>query len=169
MDVEIYSAEDVIARRGKGGKRAGAKYADYAAAIKPHLEWLREQIEGSEDGMIRVKLADFAKACGKTMKKVVGGKVVDGSAGLDPTSLGWGFKYVLFHAGYFFTLGKVGKVGDEQPVMIIRKKNEGDMLPRSLAKYDEENTVTGGTGETGGEAGEGEAGETGSEAGGEEV
>lgn len=133
MEIQVYDASEIIARRGKGGKKGGAKYADYAAAIKPHLTWLDEQIDGATDKTVRVKLADFAKACGKNMKKVTNGEVVPGAVGLDPTSLGWGFKYVLYHAGFAFNMGKVE---DGQPVMIIRKKTEGDVLPASLAKYD---------------------------------
>ena len=62
------------------------------------------------------------------MRKVVSGKVVDG-AGLDPVSVGWGFKYALYHAGIVFT---TGKVEDGQPVLIMRMKTEGDELPKSL-------------------------------------
>lgn len=156
MDIKIIGADEVISRKG-GGKRHGAKYADYAAALKPHVEWLDDQIENSEDGAIRVKLADFAKACGKVMKKVVNGEVVPNAPGLDPTSLGWGFKYVLFHAGFGLTMGKID---DGQPVMVIRKKVDGEMLPASLAKYDAQNKI-GVTAENGdgGETGEEETGE----------
>jgi hypothetical protein len=133
MDIQVYEATDVVARRGKGGKKGGAKYADYAAAVKQHLPWLDEEIEKSVDKTIRVKLADFSKACGKIMKQIVNGEVKPGAQGLDPTSLVWAYKYVLYHAGFFFT---TGKVEDGQPVMIIRKIREGDVLPASLAKYD---------------------------------
>ncbi len=156
MEIEILGAEDIVSKRGRGGKKSTTKYADYAAAIKPHRQWLIEQIEGAEDGTIRVKLADFAKACGKVMKKVVDGKTVDGSPGLDPTSLGWGFKYVLYHAGFFFTMGTTE---DRQPVLILRKKIESDVLPTSLAKWDEEHGATKAAAEVTGEgAGTGDEG-----------
>lgn len=128
MNLQLYDAEAVISRR-HGGKKSGARYANYSKAIAPHLDWLNEQIDASKDGAIRIKLADFAAATGFKMQKVVDGKVVEGSPGLNPTSLGWGFKYALFHAGITYNMGKVE---DGQPVMIMRKKVEGDVLPTSL-------------------------------------
>jgi len=128
MELQLYEAEAVMSRR-HGGKRAGARYANYSKAIQPHLDWLNEQIGNSKDGAIRIKLEDFAKATGFKMQKVVDGKVVENSPGLNPTSLGWGFKYSLFHSGITYNMGKVE---DGQPVMIMRKKVEGDVLPASL-------------------------------------
>jgi len=128
MELKLFEAEDVVSRR-HGGKKSGARYGNYSKAIQPHLEWLDEQIEKSADKTIRVKLDDFAKATGFKMQKVVDGKVVEGSVGLNPTSLGWGFKYSLYHAGITYNMGKVE---DGQPVMIMRKKVEGDVLPASL-------------------------------------
>lgn len=128
MDIRIINAEEVISRKG-GGKKHGARYANYTKAVAPHIDWLKEQIGNSKDGAIRIKLADFASACGMKMKKVADGKVVEGTPGLDPTSVGWGFKYSLFHAGISYNMGKVE---DGQPVMIMRLKVEGDELPKSL-------------------------------------
>lgn len=128
MEIPIYGAEAVISRKG-GGKKSGARYANYTKAVAPHIDWLKEQIEKSADGAIRVKLSDFAAACGMKMKKVVDGKVVEGTPGLDPTSVGWGFKYSLFHAGISYNMGKVE---DGQPVMIMRNKVAGEELPKSL-------------------------------------
>ena len=147
MDIRIIGAEEVISRKG-GGKKSGARYGSYTKAVQPHIDWLKEQIEKSKDGAIRIKLSDFATACGMKMKKVVDGKVVEGTAGLDPTSVGWGFKYALFHSGVAYNMGKVE---DGQPVMIMRLKTEGDELPKSL----QDKTGAGrAAGEAGGEAGE---------------
>jgi len=63
------------------------------------------------------------------MQKVVEGKAVDEPGKLNPTSLGWGFKYSLFHAGIMYNMGKVE---DGQPVMIMRRKVDSDVLPVSL-------------------------------------
>ena len=128
MNLKLIEAGEVISRR-HGGKKSGARYASYSKAIGPHLNWLNEQIEAAKDGIIRIKLADFAAATGFKMQKVTEGKVVEGSNGLNPTSLGWGFKYALYHAGITYNMGKVE---DGQPVMIMRKKVEGDVLPASL-------------------------------------
>ena len=129
MNLQLYEADEIISRKGGKGKKSGARYGNYSKAVKAHLDWLFEQIDNSKDGAIRIKLADFAGATGFKMQKVVEGKVVDGTPGLNPTSLGWGFKYSLFHAGITYNMGKVE---DGQPVMIMRRKMDGDILPASL-------------------------------------
>ena len=55
--------------------------------------------------------------------------IISSVQGLNPTSLGWGFKYGLFHLGITYNMGKVE---DGQPVMIMRRKMDGDILPASL-------------------------------------
>jgi hypothetical protein len=154
MNIKLYEAEDVISKKG-GGKKHGARYAGYTKAITEHLPWLFEKIAEDKDGIIRVKLADFAAACHMKMQKVTDGKVVEGSAGLNPTSLGWGFKYALFHAGIAYNMGKVD---DGQQVMIMKKRVEGDVLPASL----QEKTAGAATGAAGEET-ETETGEAGTE------
>ena len=162
MKLQLYEADEIVSRR-HGGKKSGARYGNYAKAIKQHLDWLFGEIDKSKDGAIRIKLADFAAATGFKMQKVTEGKVVEGSSGLNPTSLGWGFKYSLFHAGIMYN---AGKVEDGQPVMIMRRKVEGDMLPASLQ---DKKTEAGGAGaeETEGPETE-ETGEPGSEETGKE-
>ena len=129
MSLQLFEAGDVISRKGHGGKKTGARYPAYTKGVAKHLDWLKEQIAASKDVADRIKLSDFAKECGMTMKKVVDGAVVEGSAGLAPVSVGWGFKYALYHAGIVYN---AGKVEDGQPVMIMRLKTEGDELPKSL-------------------------------------
>lgn len=128
MNLQLYEAGEVVSGK-RGGKKHGARYGNYTKAVAPHMGWLFEQIDASADKAIRVKLADFATATGFKMQKVVDGKVVEGTPGLNPTSLGWGFKYSLYHAGISYNMGKVE---DGQPVMIMRRKVEGDVLPASL-------------------------------------
>ena len=41
MDIKIYESVDVLARKGRGGKKSGARYANYTKAIQKHLEWLK--------------------------------------------------------------------------------------------------------------------------------
>lgn len=129
MNLQLYEADEIVSRKGGKGKKSGARYGNYSKAVKAHLDWLFEQIDNSKDGAIRIKLADFAAATGFKMQKVKEGKVVEGTPGLNPTSLGWGFKYSLFHLGITYNMGKVE---DGQPVMIMRRKMDGDVLPASL-------------------------------------
>lgn len=126
MDIKLYEANDVVGR--KGGKKSGVRYAKYAKPVGEHLDWLFEQIDASKDKTIRIKLSEFAKECGFDIQKLKDGKAVPGP-GLNPTSVAWGFKYVLFHAGI---MTHAGKVGDGQPIMIMTRVVEGDALPASL-------------------------------------
>jgi len=127
MNIVLYEAEDVVSRKG-GSRKSGARYAKYAKPVGEHLDWLFEQIDASKDKTIRIKLSEFAKECGFTIQKVVNGKAIPGP-GLNPTSVTWAFKYVLFHAGI---MTRAGKVGDGQPIMIMTRKTEDDTLPASL-------------------------------------
>lgn len=138
MDIKIYSAEDVVSKKG-GGRKSGVRYANYTKAVGPHIEWLFEKIDASKDGAIRIKVADLAAATGFHMQKVVDGHAVSGP-GLNPTSVTWGFKYSLFHKGIVLT---TGKVEDGQPVMIMRRKSEGDELPKSLRDKTDESVLEG--------------------------
>jgi len=151
MKLQLFEAEDVVSRK-HGGKKSGARYGNYSRAIKEHLPWLFEKIDEAKDHTIRVKLSDFADATGFKMQKVVEGKAVDEPGKLNPTSLGWGFKYSLFHAGIMYNMGKVE---DGQPVMIMRRKVDSDVLPVSL----QDKKAAGAAGTEGGETGAGEIGD----------
>ncbi len=145
MSIPIVSASDVLAKRGKGGKKGGPRYQKYTDALKPHLSFIEETIENDADGIARIRLEDLADACGMQMKTIKNGEVDQTSGGLDPTSLGWGLKYALFQAGYAFTQGTVGD--NKDPVLLIRRKTEKDVLPKSLqAKTDAGMTGVGAAG-----------------------
>lgn len=144
MEIKLFEPEDMKTGRGGGKKGGGERYAKYKTAIAPHVEFLKEGISESKDGNVRVRVADLAKAMGMV--------------GKHETSIYWGLKYVLFGEGLVVT---TGQTKDGEPVLIMREKVEGDVLPASLTKH----LGTGGkAGETG-ETGEEEAGE---EAGGAE-
>ncbi len=140
MDIKLFEPEDMKSGRKGGGKKGGGdKYVKYKKGIAPHLDFLRQGIYESKDGQIRVSVEDIAKALGMT--------------GRHETSIYWGLKYVLFGEGMVVTTGQT-KGG--APVLIIREKKDGEVLPESLAKH---LTEAGGAGS--GEAEKaGEAGET---------
>lgn len=118
MEIKLFEPEDMKTGRGGGKKGSGEKYSKYRNAIAPHVGFLREGIAGAKDGSIRVRVTDLAKAMGMT--------------GKHETSIYWGLKYTLFAEGLVVT---TGQTKDNEPVLIIREKKEGDVLPASLTKH----------------------------------
>lgn len=118
IDIPLFDAEDMKTGRGGGKRAGGAKYAKYAAAVEPSLDFFRKAISESKDGSIRVRVEDVAKQMGMT--------------GKHETSIYWGLKFTLFGKGLVVTTGQT-KTGDA--VLVIREKKEGDILPASLAKH----------------------------------
>jgi hypothetical protein len=132
MDIKLFEPEDMKTGRGGGKKGSGVKYAKYGNAIAPHLGFLRDGIANAKDGSVRVKVEDLAKAMGMT--------------GKHETSIYWGLKYVLFGEGLVVTTGQTKA---NEPVLVIREKKEGDILPASLTKHmaTETGKTAAGTGE----------------------
>lgn len=118
MDIKLFEAEDMKTGRGGGKRGTGEKYAKYKSAVAPHIGFLKEGIAAAKDGSIRVRVADLAKAMGMT--------------GKHETSIYWGLKYTLFAEGLVVT---TGQTKDNEPVLVIREKQEGDVLPASLTKH----------------------------------
>lgn len=118
INIPLFEVEDMKTGRGGGKRGTGQKYAKYGSAIEPTVPFLEESIDASKDGTIRVKVSDIAKQMGMT--------------GKHETSIYWGLKFTLFQKGLVVTTGQT-KAGD--PVLVIRRKKEGDALPASLAKH----------------------------------
>ena len=128
MSIPLVEAEEVRTGRG-GGKTKGEKYGKYAIAIQKNVQWIKDQISGSKDGVIRLKAADMAKEMGPDFAK------------RNPTSIYWGLKYVLFNEGIVVDTG-THKSGDK--LLLMRFGTEEDKLPPSLSKYldrDEEEEI----------------------------
>lgn len=122
MTIPLIAANEVITGRGGGKKKSGERYSKYKNAIAPHIEFLQDEVAKSKDGSIRVLATDLAKTLNMT--------------GKHETSIYWGLKYVLFAEGLVVT---TGQTKSNEPVLIIREKKEGDVLPTSLTKT---NTTT---------------------------
>lgn len=118
MDIKLFEAEDMKTGRGGGKRGTGEKYAKYKSAVAPHVAFLKEGIAAAKDGSIRVRVTDLAKAMGMT--------------GKHETSIYWGLKYTLFAEGIVVT---TGQTKDNEPVLVMREKQEGDVLPASLTKH----------------------------------
>lgn len=122
MTIPLIAANEVITGRGSGKKKSGERYSKYKNAIAPHVEFLKDEVAKSKDGNIRVLVTDLAKTLNMT--------------GKHETSIYWGLKYVLFAEGLVVT---TGQTKSNEPVLIIRERKEGDVLPTSLIKT---NTTT---------------------------
>ena len=118
ISIPLFEVEDMKTGRGGGKRGTGQKYAKYGAAIEPTIPFLEESIEASKDGTIRVRVTDIAKQMNM--------------AGKHETSIYWGLKFTLFQKGFVVNTGQTLK-GD--PVLVIRRKKDGDVLPQSLAKH----------------------------------
>ncbi len=118
INIPLIDVDEVKTGRGGGKRGGGKKYAKYDAAIETLMPWIKESVDGAKDGTIRVRVEDLAKNMGIT--------------GKHETSIYWGTKFVLFGRGYVVTTGQT-KAGD--PVLLIRAKKDGDVLPASLAKH----------------------------------
>lgn len=107
----------------------GFDYTEYSVAIKPIVPWIFEKLRALPDDSagIVVKLDEFSKACGKDMKEVIDGKVVENSSGIDPIILASGFDLAFFDAGLWISMCGVQ---DKQPAMVISEINiSNDYLP----------------------------------------
>lgn len=117
MDIELVDAEDV---RGRGNSKGKAKYSKYREGLGPHIEWIKEEIEKSPDGKVRIKSSDILKIIGP-------------GVGKNPTSIYWGVRYTLFQDGLAVSQG-THKNGED--LLVIRAAKDDDMLPTSLSGID---------------------------------
>jgi hypothetical protein len=122
MAINLIDAEDV--RSGRHGVAKGIRYGKYAEAINSHVPQLKEQI--AKHNVIRVRISDIANEMGGEFTKK------------NATSIYWGLKYVLFDQG--IVVGNAThKTGDK--LLVMRKRVDGDVLPASLAKNDDDKDV----------------------------
>lgn len=121
MEVDLVDVEEVKSR--KGGRERGAKYAKYTQAIKRHVPWIKEEIEKTADGTIRIKTVGLRKELGGEFLKK------------KETAIYWGLKYALFKEGIIVD---TGSHKDGNKILIIRFATEDDILPPSLIKMADE-------------------------------
>lgn len=117
MVVPLVSIEEV--QTGRGGRTKGEKYGKYAQAIASQVQWFKDRIKESEDGKIRAKSKDVAKAMGPEFDK------------RSDKAIYWGLKFVLFHEGIVVT---TGKSKDGSMLLVMRNATSEDKLPPSLAQ-----------------------------------
>lgn len=117
MVVPLVSVEEV--QTGRGGKTKGEKYGKYAQSIAKDVQWLKDRIQESPDGKIRVKIRDMANTMGPEFDKK------------SDTAIYWGLKFVLFHEGIVVD---TGTAKDKSKLLVMRYASPDDKLPPSLAK-----------------------------------
>lgn len=118
MNIELVTSKDL--KSGRGSRSKGVKYGKYARAIEKHIPWLKAEIEKSPEHEIIIKNEDMRKELGREFEK------------LNPTSVYWALKYVLFLKGIVVGNG-THKTGEK--VLIFSAGDENDKLPPSLNKY----------------------------------
>ncbi len=119
MTIPLVDPDDI--RIGRGRCNGKNKYQKYGIAIWPYITFLKQQIESSKDGHIRIKTAEIA--CTMNM------------CGKHPTTIYWGLKYNLFQEG--IVVGE-GQTREGESILLMRFKKDEDILPDSLKKYLEE-------------------------------
>jgi hypothetical protein len=124
--IPLVDVGDVKSGRGGGKRGKGERYPKYVNALARHVDWIKEEIEKSKDGHIRIRTADLAKNMEMRLKTNRG-------PGLHPTSFYWGVKYAAFHEGLAVVTGQT-KGGES--ILAFRLAIEEDELPPSLAKGD---------------------------------
>lgn len=126
INIKLVETNELKSGRGGGKKGSGERYSKYVEAVRGGVaEWIADQVSSSKSGVIRVRTSDLAGACGMQLR------VGKEGAGLHQTSLYWGFKYALFGEGYVVGTGRTKA---NEPVLVIRKKGDKDVLPESLRK-----------------------------------
>lgn len=122
LNIPLVEASELKTGRG-GGKRGGQR--KYEAALASHIDWIKEKIENSKDGYIRVKTGDLAQSMGMKLKTARDGP------GLHETSIYWGVRDAIWEDGIIV---ETGKLKDNSPVLKMRFRRPEDILPDSLAK-----------------------------------
>lgn len=97
------------------------KYAIYAQAIAPHIQWFKDMIQETSDKKVRVAVADVAKEMGPEFEKK------------SDKELYWGLKTVLFYDGIVVTIGK-SKM-DGSTVLIMRCATPEDSYPKTISDF----------------------------------
>lgn len=116
MVIPIVDSSEVVTR----GETKGHKYGKYAQAIGSEIQWLKDSIKKSDDGMIRLKIRDFAKSMGPEFEKK------------KDKAIYWGTRFVLFHEGIVVSPAK--DTGNKE-LLVMRMATSEDILPQSLAKF----------------------------------
>lgn len=116
MVIPIIDSSEVVTR----GETKGYKYGKYAQAIGSEIQWLKDSIQKSDDGRIRVKIRDLAKSMGPEFEKK------------KDKAIYWGTRFVLFHEGIVVAPAK--DTGNKE-LLVMRMATSEDVLPHSLAKF----------------------------------
>lgn len=126
MPIDLINDKDVKAGRGTGKKPRGIgkKYENYRLAIENIVPFLKENLEKSKNGIIRIKTNDIVKEMGDKFEHK------------HSTSIMWGLKFTLFNEGIMV---RSGKHNDGDNLLIMTKRKENDTLPPSLEIWRKEN------------------------------
>ena len=117
--LKLISAKNMKNRKDGVGRPNKERYSAYRTGISPYMKILKEQIEDSKDGIIRIDLEDIKKLIGMRKKS--------------KSAIYEGLKYVLFDEGVDIVVG-LGQTLNGNDVLTMRKKRISDKLPSAMKR-----------------------------------
>ncbi len=108
--------------------RTSYKYEYYTTSLEKYIPWMKEQINKSKEGFIRIKRGDLAIAMKKELAIIMGDRYRDKTF----NSLFDIIRIVLFDKGIFTELGHYNR----ERVFVMRNRMPSDCLIPSLAKFE---------------------------------
>lgn len=119
MELELVGEEDLHKKM-----RQKTKNKRYDDALEKHLSWIKEKIKQSKDGRIIIRTKELAKQLGPDF------------AGYSIATIYLSVKLSLWKKDIFVETGKHKKDNDD--LLILRVKDEYDVLPARLKRELEE-------------------------------
>jgi hypothetical protein len=113
--------------RGRA-RRVSDTYECYTKSLEKYIPWMKEQINKSKEGFIRIKRGDLARAMKKDLEIVMG----DRYRNINFKSLYKIIIAVLFNEGIFTELD----IYDREKVFVMRNRTPDDCLIPGLAKLE---------------------------------
>lgn len=110
--------------------KTSCRYEYYTKSLEKYIPWMKEQINKSKEGFIRVKRGDLAIAMKKELTIIMGDKYRDRTF----KSLFGIIRIVLFDEGIFAELGHY----DGERVFMMRNRMSDDCLIPSLVTLEKE-------------------------------
>lgn len=127
MTLENLLVESTDIKKRRTNKRINI-YNYYIQSLSKYVPWIKEQIDKSEEGFIRVKRGDLTLAMKRELAISMGDKYKDKSF----NSIFKIIRIVLFNEGIFADLGHYRN----ERVFIMRYRRPDDRLMSSLKKFE---------------------------------
>lgn len=110
--------------------RTSCRYEYYKKSLEKYIPWMKEQINKSKEGFVRIKRGDLAIAMKKELAIIMGDRYRD----ITFNPLYDIIRIVLFNEGIFVELSHC----DGERVFMMRNKIPSDSLTPGLARREKE-------------------------------